>query len=201
MIWATISSQLCFCWLHRASPSLAAKNIINLILVLAIWWCPCIELSFVLLDAGVCCDQCVLLAKLLTFTLFQAKLACYSKYLLISYFCIPLPYDEKDLFFGVIGLHQFSCLVVSESLQPHESQHARSPYPSPTPGVHPNSCPLSQWCHPAISSSVVLFSSCPQSLPVSGLFQWVNSSHKVAKVLEFQPQHQSFQCTPRTGLL
>ena len=62
---------------------------------------------------------------------------------------------------------QFSCSVVSESLQPHESQHARSPCPSPTPGVHPDSRPSSQWCHPAISSSVVPFSSCLQSLPAS----------------------------------
>ena len=65
---------------------------------------------------------------------------------------------------------QFSHLVLSDSLQPHESQQARPPCSSPTPGVYPNSCPLSQWCHPAISSSVVPFSSCPQSLPASGSF-------------------------------
>ena len=57
---------------------------------------------------------------------------------------------------------QFSRSVVSDSLQPHESQHARPPCPSPTPGVYSNSCPSSWWCHPAISSSVVPFSSCPQ---------------------------------------
>ena len=65
---------------------------------------------------------------------------------------------------------QFSGSVVSDSLRPHESQHARLPCPSPTPGVYPNSCPLSRWCHPAISSSVVPFSSCPQCLPGSGSF-------------------------------
>ena len=59
---------------------------------------------------------------------------------------------------------------MSDSLRPHESQHARPPCPSPTPGVYPNSCPSSQWCHPAISSSVVPFSSCPQSLPASESF-------------------------------
>ena len=64
---------------------------------------------------------------------------------------------------------QFSCSVVSHSLQHHESQHTRPPCPSPTPGVHSNSRPSSQWCHPAISSSVVLFS-CPQSLPASESF-------------------------------
>ena len=65
---------------------------------------------------------------------------------------------------------QFSRSVVSDSLWPHESQHARPPYPSPTPRVHSDLCPLSQWCHPAISSSVVPFSSCPQSLPASESF-------------------------------
>ena len=65
---------------------------------------------------------------------------------------------------------QFSCSVVSDSLRPHESQHARPPCPSPAPGVYSNSCPSSRWHHPAISSSVVPFSSCPQSLPASGSF-------------------------------
>ena len=66
---------------------------------------------------------------------------------------------------------QFSCSVVSDSLRPHELQHARPPCPSSTPGVHPNPYPLSWWCHPTISSSVVPFSSCPQSFPASGSFQ------------------------------
>ena len=77
---------------------------------------------------------------------------------------------------------QFSCSVVSDSLQLHESQHARPPCPSPTPGVHSNLHPSSRWCHPAISSSVVPFSSCPQSFltsgsfPVSQLFAWGGQS-------------------------
>ena len=65
---------------------------------------------------------------------------------------------------------QFSCSVVCDSLQPHESQHTRPPCPSPTPRVHSDSHPSSQWCHPAISSSLVPFSSCPQSLPASESF-------------------------------
>ena len=81
---------------------------------------------------------------------------------------------------------QFSCSVLSDSLWPHESQHARPLCPWPTPRIHPDPCPMSWWCHPTISSSVVPFSSGPQSLPASGSFQWVNSSHEVAKVLEFQ---------------
>ena len=62
---------------------------------------------------------------------------------------------------------------MSDSLQPHERQHTRPSCPSPTPGVHPNPCPLSLWCHPTISSSVVPFSSCPQSFPASGSFQMI----------------------------
>ena len=64
----------------------------------------------------------------------------------------------------------FSHSVVSNSSQPHESQHTRPPCPSPTPRVYPNPCPLSRWYHPTISSSVIPFSSCPQSLPTSGSF-------------------------------
>ena len=60
-----------------------------------------------------------------------------------------------------------------DSLRPHEPQHARPPCPSPTPGVHPNQCPSSQWCHPTILSSVIPFSSCPQSFPVSGSFPMI----------------------------
>ena len=104
MIWATVSSWSCFCWLYRASPCLAAKNIISLISVLTIWWCPCVEPSLVLLEESVCYDKCVLLAKLNEnlpcFILYsKAKLACFSRYLLTSYFCIQVPYDEKDIFF------------------------------------------------------------------------------------------------------
>ena len=95
---------------------------------------------------------------------------------------------------------QFCLSVVSNSLQPHKPQHARPPCPSPTPGVHPNPCPLSRWCHPTISSSVAPFSSSNLSQH-QGLFKWVNSSHQVAKVLEFQLQHQSFQWAPRADLL
>ena len=69
------------------------------------------------------------------------------------------------------SLIQFSLSVMSDSLRPHESQHARPPCPSPAPGVHSNSCPSSWWCHPSISSSVVVpSSSCPQSLQASGSF-------------------------------
>ena len=71
----------------------------------------------------------------------------------------------------IISSVQFSHSVTSSSLQPHEPQHARPPCPSPTPRVYPNSCPLNRWCHPTISSSVIPFSSCPQSFPASGTFQ------------------------------
>ena len=71
----------------------------------------------------------------------------------------------------MISRVQFSHSVVSNIMRPHELQHTRLPCPSPTLGVYSNSCPLSQWCHPTISSSVVPFSSCPQSFPASGSFQ------------------------------
>ena len=89
---------------------------------------------------------------------------------------------------------QFSPSVVFDYLWPHESQHARPPCPSPTPGVHWDSHPSSQWCHPAISSSVVPFSSCPQSLPASGsfpmsqLFAWGGQSTGVSALASFLPK-------------
>ena len=85
----------------------------------------------------------------------------------------------------------FSCSVVSDSLWPHELQHARPPCPSPTPRIHADSCPSSQWCHPAISSSVVPLSSCPQSLPtsesfpMSQLFTWGGQSSGVSALASF----------------
>ena len=89
---------------------------------------------------------------------------------------------------------QISRSVVSDSLRPHESQHARPPCPSPTPGVHWDSRPSSQWCHPAISSSLVPFSSCPQSLPasesfpMSQLFTWGGQSTGVSDLASFLPK-------------
>ena len=89
---------------------------------------------------------------------------------------------------------QFSYSVMWDSLWPHESQHARPPCPSPTPGVHSDSRPLSQWCHPVISSSVVPFSSCPQSLPasesfpMSQLFEWDGQSTGVSALASFLPK-------------
>ena len=79
--------------------------------------------------------------------------------------------DESSVFYIQFSSVQFTCSVMSDSLRPHELQHARPPCPSPTPRVYPNACPLSWWCHPTISSSVVPFSSCPQSFPASGSFQ------------------------------
>ena len=99
----------------------------------------------------------------------------------------------------VLKLHQIrsdqiSRSVVSNSLRPHESQHSRPPCPSPTPGVHSDSRPSSRWCHPAISSSVVPFSSCPQSLPasesfpMSQLFAWSGQSTGVSTLPSFLPK-------------
>ena len=90
---------------------------------------------------------------------------------------------------------QFSCSVVSDSLWPHESQHTRPPCPSPSPGVHSNSRPLSQWWHPDISSSLLPFPSCPQSLPaseslpMSQLFAWGGQSTGVSALASFLPRN------------
>ena len=111
---------------------------------------------------------------------------------------------SKD--FGVItkGIRSDQIRSVTQScptLQPHESQHARPPCPSPTSGVHSDSHPSSQWCHPAISSSVVPFSSCLQSFPASGSFLMSQFFASGGQVLEFQLQHQSFQWKFRTDFL
>ena len=96
---------------------------------------------------------------------------------------------------GIFSTVQFSHSVVSNSLQPHESQHTRPLCPSPTPGVYPNSSLSSQWCHPAISSSVVPFSSCPQSLPASRsfpksqLFSWGSQSTGVSAPASVLPMN------------
>ena len=90
---------------------------------------------------------------------------------------------------------------MSNTLRHHELKHVRPPCPSLTRRVHPNPCPLSRWCHPTISSSVVTFSSCLQSFPASGSFQGVSSYNQVAKVLDIQLQHQSFQWIFKTDFL
>ena len=92
-----------------------------------------------------------------------------------------------------VQFSQFSRSVVSDSLRSHESQHTRPPCPSPIAGVHSNSCPSSRWCHPAFSSSVIPFSSCPQSLPVSKsfpmsqLFAWGGQSIGVSALASVLP--------------
>ena len=108
-------------------------------------------------------------------------------------------YQTRDpISLPAISSVQSSCSVVFNSLWPHESQHSRPPCPSPTPGIHPNPCPLSRRCHPVIPSPSP---PAPNPSQRQGLSQWVNYSHEVASVLEFHPQHQSFQWTPRTDLL
>ena len=107
---------------------------------------------------------------------------------------------------GYFSSFQFSRSVVSDSLRPHEPQHARPPCPSPTPGVHPNSCPLSRWCHPAISSSVVPFSSYPQSIPASGsfiLFYFIFKLYIIVLVLPNIKMNlpQVYMCSPSWTLL
>ena len=103
------------------------------------------------------------------------------------------------------SVSQFSRSVMSDSLRPHESQHTRPSCPSPTPRVHSNSRPLSRWCHPAISSSGVPFSSCPQSLPpseslpMSQLFAWGGQKTGVSALASFLPKNTQSWSSEWTG--
>ena len=118
----------------------------------------------------------------------------------VLYTCIfPVLQGKQNRY--SITVSQFSCSVMSDSLWPHELQHARPPCPSPTPGGYLNSYPLTPWCYLIISSSV--FPSLPDFnlSQHRGLFQWVSSLYQVAKILEFQLQHQSFQWIFRTDFL
>ena len=115
---------------------------------------------------------------------------CYVHYSFMKWATIFILQHFHAICNAIISV-QFSRSVVSEFLRPHESQHARPPCPSPSPGVHSNSCPSSRWCHPAIPSSVVPFSSCPQSLPasesfpMSQLFAWGGQSTGVSASVSF----------------
>ena len=139
----------------------------------------------------------------------QMRLAFFQGFIHITFIFVRLHQEKQCLFIdNVRPLHrmqphgmwkaksdvssvQFSRSVVSDSLQPHESQHARPPCPSPSPRVHTNSRPSSRWCHPAISSSVIPFSSCLQSLPasksfpMSQLFAWGGQSTGVSALASF----------------
>ena len=107
---------------------------------------------------------------------------------------------------SAIRSDQISHSVMSDSLRPHESQHTRPPCPSPTPGVHWDSRPSSQWCHPAISSSVIPFSSCPQSLPasesfpMSQLFAWGGQSTGVSALTSFLPKKSQGWCPSESAI-
>ena len=110
MIWAIVSSQSCFCRLYRASPSLATKNIINLILVLTIWWCPCAELLLVL-EKGVCYDQCVLLAFALLHFVLQGQTCLLLQVSLDFLLSHSNPLWWKGSLFGVNHLVMSMCRV------------------------------------------------------------------------------------------
>ena len=98
-------------------------------------------------------------------------------------------------------IFQFSCSVMSDSLRPHGLQHTRPPCPSTTPRVHPNSCPLSRWCHPTISSSVVPFSSCPQSFPASASLQMNQLFASGGQSIGVSPSASVLPVKPWTDLL
>ena len=116
---------------------------------------------------------------------------CVVKNMYVNFIGLDTQYKSKHKT-SIYSSLQFSLSVVSDSLPPHEPQHARPPCPSSTPRVYPNSSPLSRWCHPAISSSVIPFSSCPQSFPASGSFQMSQL---------FAPGGQSIRVSTSTSVL
>ena len=114
--------------------------------------------------------------------------------------------DTVLVFFLCVQFSSVQSLSLADSSRPHELQHARPPCPSPTPGVHSDSRPLSQWCHPAISSSVIPFSSCPQplraseSFPMSQLFTWGGQSTGISALASFLPKKsQGWSPSEQTG--
>ena len=140
---------------HSSLPQpLAANNLLSISVYL-----PIVDISYKRYSIifGVLCSR-----------VFSKICACVYQYL--------FPFYRRRIFYSISSV-QFSCSVVSNSLRPQGLQHASPRCPSPTPRAYPNSCPLSQWYHPTISTSVVPFS-CLQSFPASGLFKWVSSSHQ-----------------------
>ena len=194
MMRAPVSSRSCFSWLYRASPSSVTKNIINLILVLTIWWCSCVESSLVLLGKDDCYDQHVD-RTLLAFqfssvqSLSRVRLSA-TPWITARQASLSITISQSSLKFSCVQLfvtpwiaaHQASqsITISRSSLKTHVHRVRDAIQPS-----HPLSSPSP----PAENFS-----------QHQGLFQWVSSSHQVAKVLEFQLQDQSFQWTPRTGL-
>ena len=166
MIWAIVGSRSCFCWLYRTFPSW-----LQLIQSMLFQYWPSsdvhVELALVLLEEGVCYDQCAL-------NIVYVRSTCSPwDELAVQLFStgtaiVELSWNGEDKKLRVIQFISVtqSCLT----LRLHGLQHARPPCPSPTPGVYSNSCPWSRWCHPTISSSVVPFSSCLQSFPASRSF-------------------------------
>ena len=127
-----------------------------------------------------------------------------SSWVLLLFYLPVHPLGNWDMI-QLLSSVQISCSVVSDSLWPHELQHARPPCPSPPPGLHSDPCPSSQQCHPAISSSVVTFSSCPQSLPasesfpMSQLFTWGGKSTGASALASFLPKKSQGWSSEWTG--
>ena len=154
-----------------------------------------VEFQVIYIDYHVICDQgqfyFFLPSLYVSFFLlfFSCLIACLCTSMMLK------GVDTEDILAILLMSVQFSRSVVSDSLRPHELQHARPPCPSPTPGVYSDPCPLSWWCHPAISSSVVPFSSCLQSLPASGsfpvsqLFSWPGQSIGVSASASVLPMN------------
>ena len=185
---------------------------------LGFWFWFWLKSDIKVLDFSLINSMCVYLASDSRFLIFPyffsfnfcQETSCVKKFLAkklpgslasaLKFFLISTPEFFLSGFCILIGNVQFSHSVVSDSLWPHELQHARPPYPSPLPELTQTHV---HWVSDAIQPSHPLSSPSPPALNLSqhqGLFRWVSSSNQVAKVLEFELQHQSFQWTPRTGI-
>ena len=131
MIWAIISSRSCICWLYRASPSSTAENIINLMSVLTIWWCPCVESSLVYLEEGACYDQCILLANFVSlcpasFYYPRPNVSVTPGVFWLPTFALQSPIMKRTSFLGVLvlkGLVDLHRTVQLQLLQHYWSEH------------------------------------------------------------------------------
>ena len=195
MIWATVSSRSCFCWLYRASPSLAAKNIINLILVLTIWWCPCCCWKRVFAMTSAFSWQNSISLCPISFCIPRPKLPVTPGVSWLPTFAFQSPIMKRTSFLGVSSKRSCKSSSVQFSSVVQLCPTACDPMNSSTPGlpVHHQLLEFTQThvhrvsdaiqpAHPLSSPSPPA----PNPSQHQSLFQSVNSSHEVVKVLEFQ---------------
>ena len=163
LFWSGFFLFLFLLWLLKLGLSELCWLIVGKVVILVLFLILGQRFWFFTIEINVCC-------RLIIYGLYYVEVGSFYAHFLKS-FNHKWVLNFVKVFFCIYWDYQFSCSVISDSLWPHRLQHARLPCPSPTPEAYSNSCPLSRWCHPTISSSVVPFSSHLQSFPASGSFQ------------------------------